>query len=117
MASADVRLSEETKQNCEATEESAEVVAKKIENEDENVGIAPLEDAQEMEYDEAEEQGELVYGAPEARNPAVLAEPHLPTPKEREEHNITHCPYRSWCSVYVQAAGREDAHIVEGYLR
>jgi len=57
-----------------------------------------------------EEQGETVYGIPEARSPAVLPAPHLPHPAEVEQHNVTHCPYRSWCRVCVEAAGREDAH-------
>ena len=33
-----------------------------------------------------------------------------PTLKEREEHNVTHLPYRSWCRVCVAARAVDDAH-------
>ncbi len=36
--------------------------------------------------------------------------PHMPTAAERAEHEVTHCPYRSWCDVCVRALGREDPH-------
>lgn len=43
-----------------------------------------------------------------------IAEPrrHLgnPTKVEIEEHNLTHCPYRSWCPVRVESQGEEDPH-------
>ena len=70
--------------------------------------LAPLEEAQDMA--DLEEPGDMVYGVPEARAPKLLQEPHLPHPKEVAEHNVTHCPYRSWCNICVEAAGREDAH-------
>ena len=70
--------------------------------------IAPLEEAQEMA--DPEEAGDTVYGVPEARSPKLLPEPHLPHPREVAEHNVTHCPYRSWCNICVEAAVREDPH-------
>ena len=33
----------------------------------------------------------------EAKKPEVLRDPGAPTPKEVEEHNVTHLPFRSWC--------------------
>ena len=27
--------------------------------------------------------------------------PHTPSPKEVDEHELTHCPYRSWCDHCV----------------
>ena len=36
--------------------------------------------------------------------------PGNPTNDEIEEHNLTHCPYRSWCPICVEAHGREDPH-------
>ncbi len=36
--------------------------------------------------------------------------PNMPSKAEREEHEITHCPYRSWCDVCVKAMGREEPH-------
>ena len=37
-------------------------------------------------------------------------DPSEPTLEERERHNKTHWPYRSWCSVCRKAKGREDKH-------
>ena len=33
-----------------------------------------------------------------------------PTRKEKEEHEETHCTYRSWCKHCVKGRGREDGH-------
>ena len=33
-----------------------------------------------------------------------------PTLKEREEHNLTHLPYRSWCPACVAGRGRGPLH-------
>ena len=33
-----------------------------------------------------------------------------PSRKEREEHEETHCVYRSWCKHCVKGRGREDGH-------
>lgn len=37
---------------------------------------------------------------------------HLGNPAQVEidEHNLTHCAYRSWCPICVEAHGREDPH-------
>ena len=40
----------------------------------------------------------------------VIKDPGLPTPEERERHNMTHNPYRSWCPICVEARGKEDPH-------
>ena len=40
----------------------------------------------------------------------VARDPGDPSPVEREEHNATHMPYRSWCPVCVKAKGREEPH-------
>ena len=36
--------------------------------------------------------------------------PQQPTEQERREHEPTHLPYRSWCSICVQSKGRQDNH-------
>ena len=33
-----------------------------------------------------------------------------PSKREREEHEETHCTYRSWCKHCVKGRGREDGH-------
>ena len=34
----------------------------------------------------------------------------LPTPAERQEHELTHQPYQEWCPACISARGRPDAH-------
>ena len=46
----------------------------------------------------------------EGRPPAQVPTPHQPTTAEREEHEITHTPYRSWCRYCVQGRGRRSPH-------
>ena len=36
--------------------------------------------------------------------------PINPTSVEVAEHDLTHCPYRTWCAICVAAMGREDPH-------
>ena len=36
--------------------------------------------------------------------------PSDPTSEERERHNKTNLPHRSWCAVCVEARAREDKH-------
>ena len=59
--------------------------------------------AQEMEEEEEEELGaRLAKGRRLPRRG--------PTLREREEHNLTHLPYRSWCPACVAGRGRGPAH-------
>ena len=55
----------------------------------------------DSEEDDEDHEEALVKRAPN---------PSDPTPEERERHNATHRPFRSWCPVCVKAIGREDAH-------
>ena len=43
-----------------------------------------------------------------ARAPKTLRAPRAPTEQEREEHNLTHLPFRSWCHICVQAKSRQN---------
>ena len=62
--------------------------------------------AVEEEGDEegAEEEGE------EGREAVAMPSPMAPPRKEREQHELTHTPYRSWCPHCVRARGRNRAH-------
>ena len=81
------------------------------ETKEENGMVAPLEEAQGMMDYQDDEPGDLVHGAPEARMLRTLADPQLPHPTEVAQHIVNgHNPYRSWCPVCIEAAGREDAH-------
>ena len=46
----------------------------------------------------------------EAMAPKLIRDPGQPTQKEREEHDVTHLPFRSWCRVCLEAKGKEDPH-------
>ena len=68
------------------------------------------------EFDDEEEEEVLVCspcvpgGAGEAVAPRIVKSPGDPTKQEREEHDITHLPYRSWCKTCVEAKGKENLH-------
>ena len=40
--------------------------------------------------------------------------PKEPSKREREEHNISHMPYRSWCSFCVRGRGISSHHKATG---
>ena len=43
-----------------------------------------------------------------ANSAKALTTPPQPTEAERELHNLTHLPFRSWCKICQQARGRKD---------
>ena len=43
-----------------------------------------------------------------ARAAKTLRAPRAPTEQEREEHNLTHLPFRSWCHICVQAKSQQN---------
>ena len=61
---------------------------------------------------DSDEEGDEVVG-PQGESVApmkIARDPGAPTPGELENHNATHCPYRSWCGTCVESRGKEDAH-------
>ena len=46
----------------------------------------------------------------EGRRAQAAAIPYTPSRAEREEHELTHIPYRSWCDHCVRARGRNRPH-------
>ena len=62
--------------------------------------------AMEMEEVGSEEEDEVQEGrASKGQRP-----PREPTKAEREEHDRTHCPYRSWCKPCVKSRARNSPH-------
>ena len=59
-------------------------------------GVAEEEDADEEED--------------EAMRCRVCKDPGEPSQRERDEHDVTHLPFRSWCRVCLEAKGKEDPH-------
>ena len=48
--------------------------------------------------------------AAEIRKLRKMNDPKKPSAEEVEMHNLTHLPYRNWCSVCVQGRGKEMGH-------
>jgi hypothetical protein len=46
----------------------------------------------------------------EARAPRGVKVPEGPTPAEKDQHYLTHIPFRAWCSYCTRAAAPEDGH-------
>ena len=46
----------------------------------------------------------------EERQARVKSAPALPTDKEREEDEVTHATFRSWCEACVAGRATEDSH-------
>ena len=59
-----------------------------------------------------EDEGGMVDGKVEEfgmRRPQRKAGPREPTKEEKEEHEKTHLPFRSWCRHCVRGRGKEEA--------
>ena len=56
------------------------------------------------EAERAEEEGE------ESRKAVAAPAPRAPSRLEREQHELTHTPYRAWCPHCVRMRGRNTAH-------
>ena len=46
----------------------------------------------------------------EGRKLRSIGDPRLPSPREVEEHNLTHLPYRNWCPQCVRGRGQDLDH-------
>ena len=68
------------------------------------------EDKAEVEVLEEKSDSEDKGETEEGRTPNQLTEVRGPTRREREEHEATHIPYRSWCEHCVKGRGRKRAH-------
>ena len=67
-------------------------------------GKSPLGHGPEAMEEEEEEESS------EGRKAVGRKSPKEPTKAEREEHERTHCPYRSWCEHCVRARARNSHH-------
>ena len=98
-------------EDCINTSESDERVAP------EGSADESLEDASEEaarykaanEDAEEETRGTVFKGATED-GVRVARCPRQPTQKEREEHEVTHCPPQSWCDHCVKGQAKNEAH-------
>ena len=60
--------------------------------------------------DDDEEDEEVEEGVEEARVATGRKSPKDPTRKEREEYELTHMPFRSWCEDCVKPRARNAHH-------
>ena len=69
-----------------------------------------------MSLEEAAEEEEIHEVSPrveaeEGRRPRMLASPMQVSKRERDEHELTHLPFRAWCPHCVRGRGSEDRHM------
>ena len=57
-----------------------------------------------------EDAGEVVDAEEESQPVNSLPSPDMPTQSERDDHDIAHHPYRSWCKHCVEGRGVEMGH-------
>ena len=62
----------------------------------------------DLSQEEATEEGEEEME--EGRSPNGLTAPQTVAKAEREEHEKTHIPFRSWCRACVKGRNRKHAH-------
>ena len=60
--------------------------------------------------EEDQEDDEVSGPSEETRTPVKMNDPHAPSQKEREQHEMTHLPFRSWCWKCVFGRGKEMLH-------
>ena len=84
-----------------------------VEGRDANEGLfgidVPEDDDEEMELMDAEETPAAAQSS-EAHVAKVKPIPTRPNSEEVAAHDATHCPFRSWCPICVEASSKEDPH-------
>jgi hypothetical protein len=70
---------------------------------------ATEENSEEIMADEVEEE-QGTEEDEEGQQPRVMRAPKAPTKAEREEHEATHLPFRSWCTHCLRGRGRNKPH-------
>ena len=69
-------------------------------------GVTSRCEAMEVETAECTTEGQSA----EAQKPKFPISPPVPSKREREEHEILHMPYRSWCDCCVRGRGVDSPH-------
>ena len=73
------------------------------------------EDVQDGTEDSGQQDDEAEKASHEAQVPKTARSPHQPSQREVEEHEVTHCPPRSWCEHCVGGQSRDEPHrLVKG---
>ena len=69
--------------------------------------LAPVAEEEVLEADEVIDMNDEDDNA---RVPKIATRPYTPTKKEREEHDATDLPFRSWCKYCVYGKGVHSPH-------
>ena len=59
---------------------------------------------------EGDEEGGEQEGEEEGRKPIGFRDPGQPTKEEKEQHSISHIPFRSWCRHCVRGKATRYQH-------
>ena len=78
--------------------------------EDEVIEVATGEQDEEQQVAEARVAVDAEVDGQEAQVPRVARSPREPTSLERQLHEVTHLPYRSWCRHCAKARGKDTYH-------
>jgi hypothetical protein len=68
----------------------------------------PVEEVTDGGVKDVDAEAEQESG--EARASRTISQPKTPSAYDRRMHELTHCPYRSWCDHCVRGTGTEYAH-------
>ena len=69
----------------------------------------PEEAGEEARREDSPEEEEKEEEA-EGREMKIIKDPGEPTEREREEHELTHVPFRAWCKACVAGKAQNDPH-------
>ena len=73
-----------------------------------------MEGADVQPHDVEPEQPHAADDLEDTEEKRVSRDPGAPSRSEREEHNIDHTPYRSWCEDCVRGRGLGEQHKSSG---
>ena len=73
--------------------------------------VDPVSPPQDRSEDQTVDDDEVIDV--EDAEVKVATRPKGPTRQEREEHECTHIPYRTWCPICVGARGVASPHLTE----
>ena len=64
-------------------------------------------DAGDAQQDQVQAAGDLPGGEDEVQAPRAAKAPRIPSAREVEAHELTHCPPRSWCDHCVKGQSKD----------
>ena len=78
--------------------------------EDEESGVMKEDEEEDMECSPCRAGGEDLEAEEEGAFHRKVPDPGQPSKADREQHELTHIPFRSWCVHCVRGRGQSDHH-------